>query len=211
METENHVFHVSSYDTEKLLPQVRDALEKRTEVASRVRYPGIWKVTDKVNSIPRGQPRSPLRRKIMSVICLAAGVLLFVPGLMKPQELTVPLLVGAVSIGAGIGGLLRGRIKRKDPFDRPARLLLAGKEEIAPDPALTVSFSGEGMTIPAADGGTECVPYGDFECVVEAADILLLVYGDRVTLLQKKDMTAGDIDFLRRLLTEKIAEYHSIF
>lgn len=42
----DYIFHISPYDTEKLLPQVSRALEKRTEMVSRERFPGLWKHTD---------------------------------------------------------------------------------------------------------------------------------------------------------------------
>ena len=43
----DYIFHISPYDTEKLLPQVSRALEKRTEMVSRERFPGLWKHTDR--------------------------------------------------------------------------------------------------------------------------------------------------------------------
>ena len=39
-------FHITSYDTEKLLQQVSEALEKRTELRSRERYPALWENID---------------------------------------------------------------------------------------------------------------------------------------------------------------------
>ena len=56
-------------------------------------------------------------------------------------------------------------------------------------------------------GGSEFVPYRDFESAWETADTLLLVFGQRVTLLQKRDLVQGDFSGLSRLLTEKVAVY----
>ena len=42
--------------------------------------------------------------KILSIICLCCGIFLFVPGLMEPEELRVPLYAGAIGIGTGVGG-----------------------------------------------------------------------------------------------------------
>ena len=36
----DYIFHISPYDTEKLLPQVSRALEKRTEMVSRALWRG---------------------------------------------------------------------------------------------------------------------------------------------------------------------------
>ena len=49
--------------------------------------------------------------------------------------------------------------------------------------------------------------YSDFESAWETADTLLLVFGQRVTLLQKQDLVRGDFSGLSRLLAEKIAVY----
>jgi len=201
------VFQIGPYDTETLLPQVSKALEKRTELVSRAQYPGMWKQTDRLNAMAQGKTRSRLRTRLLSIVCLAVGIFLFVPGLVKPQELLVPLLVGAVAIGAGIGGLWRSRKRRKNPFDKSAKLLLAGKDAIPAESAVTVSFSEEGMTIPADNGNTELVPYSDFECAVETEDVLLFVYGERVTVLQKSDLTMGNISDFCRLISEKLAKY----
>ena len=40
----DYIFHISPYDTEKLLPQVSRALEKRTEMVSRERFPGYGSI-----------------------------------------------------------------------------------------------------------------------------------------------------------------------
>lgn len=80
----DYIFHISPYDTEKLLPQVSRALEKRTEMVSRERFPGLWKHTDRFRSMARGRKRSRLRTRGMSALCLAAGIFLAVPGLMEP-------------------------------------------------------------------------------------------------------------------------------
>ena len=169
----DYIFHISPYDTEKLLPQVSRALEKRTEMVSRERFPGLWKHTDRFRSMARGRKRSRLRTRGMSALCLAAGIFLAVPGLMEPRELFVPLLVGAAAMGAGIIGLWQSRARKKNPFDRAAKILLEGKDKSSAEQAASVSFSEEGMTVPAGGGKAEFVPYREFECAVETADSFL--------------------------------------
>ena len=208
--TENRAIQISPYDTEKLLPQVSQALEKRTEIISREQYPGMWKHTDKFNSMEQGRTRSRLRTRLMSVVCLAVGIFLFVPGLVKPQELVVPLFVGAVAVDVGIGGLWRSRKHKKNPFDKSAKVLLAGKDGISAEQSIVVSSSKDGMTIPIDNGNTEFVAFSGFECAIEAADMLLLVYGERVTVLQKIDLTTGNISDFCKLISEKVTKYQSI-
>ena len=143
---------------------------------------------------------------MLSAVCLAAGIFLLIPGIMEPQELLVPLVAGAAATVFGILGLWGSR-KKKNPFDTSARILLDGKETLTADLALSVSFSEKGMALPEKNGGVESVPYSDFECVVETEDLFLLIYGERVTVLQKKDLAAGDPRDFSSMMAENITKY----
>ena len=201
-----YLFQISSYNIGRLLPQVSKALEKRSEHLSRERYPKMWRSIDRLPSPSRGTSRGRLRTRLFSILCLAAGVILVVPGLMEPKELLVHLVAGAAAVVLGASGLWRTRKNREKPFDRSARLLLEEKDQTPERPAPTVSFSDQGMSL-SEKGGSEFVPYRDFESAWETADTLLLVFGRRVTLLQKRDLVQGDFSGLSRLLTEKVAAY----
>ena len=48
--TDSFTFSLSPLDTETLLPQLAAALEKRVELHSRQRLPGLWQVTDKLSN-----------------------------------------------------------------------------------------------------------------------------------------------------------------
>lgn len=203
---ENYNFQITSYDIESLLPQVSKALEKRTEFVSRERYPGLWENIDKLNAVSKGKRRSSLRSKIMSIICLVLGVFLFVPGLMKPQELLVPLLVGAFAIVIGIVYLYIGRKDKKNPFDKSARLLLMGKDTISAKQSILVSFSESGMEIRADDKEPQHIPYSDFESMIETEDLFLFVHDTRITVLQKKDLTSNDITDFRNFISRNVPQ-----
>ena len=204
-----YLFRISSYDISRLLPQVSKALEKRTEHLSRERYPGMWRQIDRLPSPSRGTRRGRLRTRLFSILCLAAGVILVVPGLMEPRSCWC--LWSPVQPLWSWGSLGYGAPERtgKKPFDCSARLLLEGKDQTPERPAPTVSFSDQGMSL-SEKGGSEFVPYSDFESAWETADTLLLVFGQRVTLLQKRDLVQGDFSGLSRLLAEKIAAYQRI-
>ncbi|NCE66362.1 hypothetical protein D1159_17745 [Pseudoflavonifractor sp. 524-17] len=203
---ENYNFQITPYDIESLLPQVSKALEKRTEFVSRERYPGLWENIDKLNAVSKGKRRSSLRSKIMSIICLVLGVFLFVPGLMKPQELLVPLLVGAFAIVIGIVYLYIGRKDKKNPFDKSARLLLMGKDTISAKQSIMVSFSESGMEIRADDREPQHIPYSDFESMIETEDLFLFVHDTRITVLQKKDLTSNDITDFRNFISRNVPQ-----
>lgn len=199
MEQNNYVFRVTAMG-EEYLPQISYALEKRTELLSRVQCPGMWKATDKLQpSVKEPSKGRRIFRKLLSIFCLCCGVLLFVPGLMEPEELKVPLIVGAVSIGTGIGGLLRGKIKRKNPFDKSARLLLE-QRKTADD--ATVAFNEDGMKI-AAGGGEELIPYDKMDYIVEAGGVLLLTFAEKVIAVKTDDMVSGGMEDFRSFITEQ--------
>ena len=96
-----YLFQISSYDISRLLPQVSKALETRSEHLSRERYPKMWRSIDRLPSPSRGAKRSRLRTRLFSILCLAAGIVLVVPGLMEPKELLVPLVAGAAAVVLG--------------------------------------------------------------------------------------------------------------
>lgn len=204
------VFTPTSYDSERLLPQVSRALERRTELFSRQRYPGMWRITDSLRKIPTGRKRSPLRTRVLSILCLVLGILLLVPGLMEPQELMVPLVAGAVAVVVGIGGLWNRQKHRKNPFDNSAAILLSGLQTLPQGQDLQVSFSRDGMALGASAKAEQSVPWEQFTCAVQTADTFLFVYEDKVLLLQKKDLRQGTPEDLCALLAAQIRNFVSI-
>ena len=169
--------------SEAYIPQLAYALEKRTELLSRVKHPGLWKNTDRLRQIPKVK-KSPLRTKLLGIFNLALGIFLFVPGVIKPKELFIPLIVGAIGIGAGIGALLRGKVKKKNRFDKPARQLW---EQFKDKTAATVTFTDSEMVITSGDD-TEHTPYSDFEYIIETSDLFLVIFVGKVIVLQKNTL-----------------------
>ena len=146
---------------------------------------------------------------MLSVINLVLGTLLFVPGLMKPQELLLPLLMGAVGIGAGLGGFYRVYKAKKAPkpdrFTEAAEKLLMLYVKITDADGMEILFSDSAMILPD-DGGMGHIPYGSFERAVETADALLLVFDTRVMLLQKRDLCGARWESFRSFLQEKVPQ-----
>lgn len=246
-------FQITALDSTALYPQVSRALEKRTELLSRQKCPRMWKLTDKLNSVEKVpqavREKRRNRRAFLGLLNWVFGVFLLMPGLMDPQELLIPLLVGAVGYGAGvvtlwrtrrtllgilslgmgvvlcvgalgdpaklgrllilaitgivigIGALLTRKQKKRNPFDRAAQQLL---EKNIPEgmEQMRVSFSSAGITVgPEHDEeGHHTVPFSNFDFVLETEDLLLPVYNDTVTILQKKDLLTGTIPELREFL-----------
>ena len=113
--------------TEELVDQVAEAVGKRAEIFSREKLPGMWKKVDKLNE--KKMPEEVLRHRkiryvIYGIILIAVGFFLFIPGLMKPKELTVPLIVGAFSIINGIFAVLPRRTNA-EKFKKKAEKLVS--------------------------------------------------------------------------------------
>lgn len=184
------VFHISPYRDPSLVHQVGAALEKRTELRARQQYPGLWRVTDHFNKakVPEAVwKKRRIRYRLYGVLLTIMGVILLVPGLMKPKKLLVPLVAGVVGRSAGLftqwaGGVTSRQTRR---FDQAAGKLLKGFE--APPPA-RVRFVREGMEI----GGKLAASYADFDFAAETKDLFLLTWKEKVTILQKKDLAAGN-------------------
>lgn len=202
-----YIFKISALDTKVLLKEVSQALEKRTELISRAKYPDIWKYTDKFNASKKASQSTLKKRrvftKIYSILNLLLGTFLFIPSLMEPKKLFIPLLVGAIAIGFGIRGMWRSRKNKKNPFVTSAELLLKEREHIAGD-EVQVVFTENGMRIETQETDTAIVPYLNFEYVIETEETFLLTYQGNVTILQKRDMVTGNRNDFNDFISSKV-------
>ena len=207
METAEFVFTIGPLDPEPLLEQVSRALEKRTELASRAKLPGLWKIADYFSSKPKATEAQRKRHRIFLRICgildLLLGVILLVPGLMSPREAPVLLLTGAVAIAAGITCIGRGAKKKKDRFLQPAERLL--KEAGSREPGCAqLRFQENGIEAQVVGSDSETVPYSDCEYLIEARDVLLLTFRGRAMLLSKQGMAEDQRERFRAFISAKL-------
>lgn len=193
-------FQTAAYDTEKLLPEVVAALNKRMESESRKRLPGLWKTIDRLpggqkpNEMTRGRR---IYRQVTSVLLILVGLFLAIPSFVAPDELFGPLLVGLFALGTGIYFLWSTRKNRKTSFEKQAEKLLAG---MAAAPSAVVVFSDAGMTL---EGQRE-IPYSQIIFFTETDAGFFLNWADRATFLQKKDLVQGEIQAFAAFLWEKL-------
>lgn len=192
-----YIFRTTAYDAAALVPEVGKALEKRAELYSRQRVPGIWKLTDRLpkNTEPYQMTRGRrVYRRVIGVVLLLMGLFLLIPGLIKPAELLVPLLAGVCGVGAGIYALWSTRKKRTNRFEKAARKFLSGVSNAEP---AEVRFSEAGMMI----GDEPAVPYSDMEYFLETQSGYLITWAARGVFLQKKDFQGESLaefsDFVR--------------
>jgi len=198
----NYVFHMSPADPKPLLDQAAHALEKRTELISRARYPSLWKITDKLRGDRKPMRRNLRRTRMLGLLNLFLGLFLLIPSIAKPKELLIPLLMGAVGVCVGISGLLRSRKGKPDKFDHTAAKLLQDRDKLRPG-SCTVTLDNAGITI-LQDGKSIAAPWADFRCIVETQDLLLICYDSRATFLLKSDLQ-GSMNALRNTLRKKVS------
>jgi len=212
-----YIFNITNVDDLALIPQISKAFEKRTEFLSRKKYPKLWKYADSHKSkkalTEKELKAQRIRTRILGTVNLVLGIFLFVPGIMKPAELFFPLLVGAVAIGSGVGALRRSRINKQSPFDKSARILFDQRNSIPTEQNSKVIFSEDGMKITLEtenDENNEFVAYSDFESIISANDIILLIYKEKCVLLQKKELVNENINAFCEFIAIKTDCYHSI-
>lgn len=198
----NYRFQTTAYDVERLLPEVTAALDKRLERESRKRLPGLWKTIDRLpgGKAPNEMTRSRrIYRRVVGTILLLVGLFLVIPGMVAPDELFGPLLVGLFAIGTAIYYLRSTRKNRVSASQKQAQKLLEGIAKALPQP---VSFTDGGMQLQ----GQASVPYEKIAFYTETPSGVLLNWADQATFLQKKDLAEGEWTGFAAFLREKLGE-----
>ena len=205
-----YIFRTSEYDVEQLVPEVSVVLEKRVELASRQRLPGMWKATDsgaQKSGTPRPMTRGRLiYRRVVGIALIVLGLFMMISGLMKPQELLLPLFAGVCGLVFGINALWSTRKKEgeeavevteaaesvKEPekklskkYESTARTFLTNLANVG---TTEVRFSEEGMHL----GEQTVIPYAEMEYFFETPLGYLIAWGRQATFLQKQDLQHDD-------------------
>ena len=83
-------FVLTPYDP-SLADELSRALEKRTELSSRKKDPGLWRQTDRLHAynertgnVGTGKGRK-IFRTVLTIVLLLLGLFLLIPGLMDPK------------------------------------------------------------------------------------------------------------------------------
>ena len=99
MEERTFTFHISPYDVKNLTPQLSVALEKRSALLSRERYPQLWSVTDKLNAQNEARNYKPMLSRGKSILFLILGIILVVPGI---YSLRAFLILASVAVSTAL-------------------------------------------------------------------------------------------------------------
>lgn len=205
------VFTLSKYDREALREPLANALERLSELLSRQRYPKLWEAADKralkhhsSASSEDIQRRQNKKNLIFGCVFLVLGVLLLVPGIMRPQEMLIALIAGIYAVVMGILYLLRAFRKRRPAFLKEADELLIQLQEIldkaAPGNSIQVRFTPHEMII----DGEKPIDYATIVCAAENEELVVINWEEQVAVLKKSDMTEGSMQALRARLFREV-------
>ena len=208
------IFCLSGYDDPSLDEETVQLLSKRLEARSREEVPGLWKVIDGLNAYAAkdsGREKRRRRYRIWGVILIALGIFVLVPGLVEPRT---PVLIAAGVVGIVFGFLHFLPIGEKSSSApaasrREAAKLLSQRRGVdwsLPENRTELRFDGAGLSVLAGEK-EDAVPYGEMTAVYETERLWLLLYsGEKALLLQKKDMTAGELEKFVPYLQENIGK-----
>ncbi len=198
-----YVFELKPARSEQFLPQLAAALDKCEELASRKGLPWLWKLYARFRGLPKAWDKtlrwSRILYRVAGVILIAAGLVLFVPGLMAPRELTGPLIVGALSVTWGVYCLFRrvGQGRRGDGKRRLPKRMVKEARSLADglaDPqraGVHVRFTEREMAFESTQGARQTLSYDTFLCGAETRELLLLRGKESGFVLQKRELTWG--------------------
>jgi len=196
MEERRIVFRLAEYD-KKLVPQVGRAFAKRNELFSRAQAPWLWDIIDKFSKNKKEEKkRSKVPGIILSVVLIILGIVLLVPGIMKPEELKLCLSAGILGVGMGLLGLW-SKLK-KDPGEKTAEKLMAILNN---HPGKEIIFHEDGVII-----DEEEVSFKAVSKVFETDDTFLVILNRRFSLVCKDHIVAGTADDVRDLIEENDIE-----
>lgn len=211
-----YIFQTSAYDVEQLTGEVSVALEKRTELASRRRLPGMWKATDSLSQKGGAQQMTRSRliyRRVVGIALIALGLFMLIPGLKEPKELLFALIAGICGVVIGIHSLWSTRKKsEKEAAEAPAKMTEKKLSKRFENTAKTflsnlakvgqteVRFSEAGMQL----GEAALIGYQDIEYFIETPQGYLVAWGTQATFLQKKDLQGDAGDEFCAFVSERV-------
>lgn len=142
------------------------------------------------------------RRRVLGILSLVLGLLLFFCIFGGQGQLDPLLAPAGAAVVLGLAALALGGRRSRSSFDKAAAKLLEGRESAQGMEETRVIFSEAGLSLCQGDAEIFQAPYAEFESVIETEDLLLPIVGDRILVLQKKDLLEGRPDQLRLLLQQ---------
>lgn len=199
------IFVLNEYDDAVFKSQVSKALEKRTELISRKEHPKLWMYTDKMNSKEKASEevlkKRQIRYRIYGIVLMILGFFLSIPSLMEPKEMLIPLIVGTFTVCIGLLYFRHGRESKKKKltsFDKAERKLFGEYEKI-PNDKVSVTFTDDEVKLDE----NATIDYSEIENIFITEDLIILIWNKKITVLQKKDLSSGNIKEFIDFITYK--------
>lgn len=170
----------------------------------------MWKYVDKMNSKEKASEEVLKKRrsryKIYGIILILLGFFLLIPSLMEPREMLSSLLVGAFTVGIGVLSFRYGRKSKKEKltsFDKAAAQLFSQYERI-PTGEVTVTFTKDKVQLV----GNATIDYSEIEKFFITEDLFILIWNERIAVLQKKDLSSRNLEEFINFI---ISKSHNLF
>jgi len=196
-------FQLSHYKQETK-EQLFHALERLAEVKSRNEQPAMWRLTDKLNAVPRAsQKASEKRRKryrIYGAMLLGLGLFASLTGLMAPKELLSVLVVGMINLLLGVLLLVQPKASSSKSLQKEAERIWSAYQMFDDDKQAIVEFRENGVY----ENGAPLGAFSDLLHVIFEADIILLVWSQKFLFLQQQDLQDASMEMFHDFIKSHI-------
>ena len=188
------VFVLTKYNDAVFKPQVSRALELRTELLSRDKQQKLWKFVDKMNSMKKA-PEEVLKKRyvryrIYGIILIFLGFFLLIPSVVRIKEIVIPLIWSIFAIALGLFYFRNGKKPKKvkeTSFDKAAAKLFNDYKDL---PSVKVIFTDDKIQL----GENITIEYSNIERIFMTEDLFIIIWNERITVLQKKDLLSSNLE-----------------
>lgn len=192
-------FEISNYEDAFLEEEVADLLSQYLEKESRDRLPGLWKLTDSLNTYAQkgpGREKRKFRYNLYGGIICFMGTWLFIFGIMPPVNKSM-IMVGVLDfLAAAFLFMLANKKRPSDIPDicrRPAAEMVASlrqKDWAKFKYRITV---GNDRILITSEDGTEEIPNDRMGALYSTKHLYMVTYdNDKCLLIQKKDLASAE-------------------
>lgn len=127
----------------------------------------------------------------------------------------IPILVSAFSVVIGILYLIiyyfskygeKSKKAKLTSFDKASEKLFSEYKKI-PVNEITVTFTDDKIQLT----GNPTIDYSEIEKILVTEDFFVMIWDERITVLQKKDLSSGNVEKFVSFITSKSQNSHNSF
>lgn len=192
-------FEISNYDNPLLDEELAELMTEYLESASRDRLPGLWKLTDSLNTYAQkgsGREKRKARYNLFGGIICFMGTVLLIFGITPPLN-GMMIMVGVLEFF--VAAILFTLANKKRPSDIPdicrqaaAEMLTALRQKDWTKITYSVTVEMD-KNIITSEQGTEVIACDRIGEVYTSEHLLMFTFDeDKCLVLQKKDLIAAE-------------------